>query len=121
MFSSLLECSIWVHSKCRSNFTNAISVSFDDFVRENSSILECHRASPGKTGRCKIVVDDGLLFFVPPDNGFAAISPVVDRVQDANGIAIQGPLPPRDIGRHFFPLGIFKLALPSFVEPRAKR
>src|SRR5205807_7586109 len=46
---------------------------------------------------------------------------VVERMQDADGLAVQCPFPAHDINLRTVRLGVFELALPSFLEPRTQR
>lgn len=54
----------------------------------------------------EVVVDDALLVFVPPVDGFAAVGAVVEGVEGADGLAVEGAFAAYDVDDRLLGSGV---------------
>src|SRR6185369_539752 len=64
--------------------------------------------------------DQAFLLLVPHDNRLAAINAVVDRVQDANSLAVQRAFPARHVHLRLLWCRVLEMPLPSPAQKRAE-
>lgn len=78
----------------RAHFCYAIRIAFDIFMSGEFAIFELEGANAHEARGSEIVNDNALLLVVPEEQGFTAVSAVINRMQASDCLAVQRPLLP---------------------------
>src|SRR5262249_57798540 len=63
------------------HFSHAAGFALDLFASEDLAILNFHRPRSHEAGRGEIIIRYRLLFWVPDEDGLAAVQPLIDGMQ----------------------------------------
>ena len=101
---------------------DAIRIS-DDLLPagERRCVWGGHGAASHHPGGGEVVILELGRFGIDGDDGFAAVSALVDGVGDADSLTVENPFPAHDIESGFLWCGVCEWAFEGFAQERAER